>query len=297
MNERNRDGLTEEEFLAKYRPGDYERPSFTADMLLFTADRIENSNLRNDDTKELKILLIKRNNHPFIHKWALPGGFVDIAESVEQAAYRELAEETNITGVYLEQLYTFSNPPRDPRMRVISTAHLALIPMDSVKPVAGDDAEDVAWFTIKRTLIENGASLRKYSLVISNRALNLSYQYQVEESLTSNGIVPTKHTLVTPVSEQDNRLAFDHVEEINMALDRLKNKVEYTPIVFNLLPPKFTLNEVQDLYELILGYPLVKQNFRVKIKKYVEELDEYQNHVGHRPAKLYQLRNLNLSEL
>lgn len=294
---RNKDGLTEAEFLAQYKPRNYEKPSVTVDMLLFTVDRLKNTNLRNDAAKELKILLIKRKNHPYIHKWALPGGFVGIDESVLQAAYRELAEETSITGIYLEQLFTFSEPKRDPRMRIISTSHLALIPMGSVKPVAGDDAEDVAWFTIRKQLIEDQDSLRSYSLTISNNDLGITYRYRVDETLTQNGIVPVKESVVTPENPEDNGLAFDHIEQINMALVRLKNKIEYTPVVFNLLPDKFTLNEIQELYELILGYPLVKQNFRVKIKKYVEELNEYQNNVGHRPAKLYRLKQLNLSEV
>ena len=129
----NKNGLTEEEFLASYNPGDYERPSNTADMLLFTIGEKENIDVRKDKEKELKILLIKRKDHPDIHKWALPGGFVNINEDLESAAYRELEEETNIKNVYMEQLYTFGAVNRDPRMRIVSTAYMALIDKRNIK--------------------------------------------------------------------------------------------------------------------------------------------------------------------
>lgn len=135
MELRNKDGLTEKEFLERYKPGDYERPSVTVDMLLFTVDNKEQEDYRKLPEKELKLLLIKRKDHPYMGKWAIPGGFVDINEAVETAVYRELKEETNIDNVYMEQLYTFGDEEddkygrkkRDPRMRVISVSHMALV--------------------------------------------------------------------------------------------------------------------------------------------------------------------------
>lgn len=136
---KNKNGLTEKEFLAQYNPGHYERPSVTVDMLLFGMSK---------DLKGLKLLLIKRNNHPYIDCYALPGGFVDIKESAYTAACRELEEETGLKDIYMEQLYTMSQPDRDPRMRVIDIAYMTLIPIDGMKPQAGDDASEALWFDI-----------------------------------------------------------------------------------------------------------------------------------------------------
>ncbi|MDO5154708.1 MAG: NUDIX domain-containing protein [Eubacteriales bacterium] len=293
MNElRNEQGLTETEFLAAYQPGDYERPSNTVDMLLFTIDDKHMDDVRKDKEKELKVLLIKRRNHPDIHKWALPGGFVDIDENIDVAAYRELQEETNITNVYMEQLYTFGDVGRDKRMRVISIAHMALIPPDSVKPIAGDDAEDVAWFTVEKRKDSN----LEEQLILTNEELNLKYVYKVENTIRKNGVV----SVATPsiiASEENNKIAFDHIEIINMGIDRLRNKVEYVPIAFNLVPEKFTLNDIQKVYEVILGRKLVKQNFRKWIDRFVEELPEKQVSVGHRPATLYRYKEKHIDNI
>ena len=284
-NTLSKEGLTEEEFLRSYNPGDYERPSNTVDMLLFTVDDKEIDSIRKDKEKELKVLLIKRNNHPDIHKWALPGGFVNIDEDLDKAAYRELEEETNVRNVYMEQLYTYGKVNRDKRMRVISIAHMALIPKESVKPIAGDDAEDVAWFTVEKNRISDNQD----EIVISNEELNLRYCYTVDIEYKKNGVVSVPITNIH-ATEDNDKIAFDHIEMINQGIDRLRNKVEYVPIAFNLVPPKFTLNEIQQVYEVILGKKLVKQNFRKWVDKFVEELEEKQGEVGHRPATLYKYK-------
>lgn len=285
---RNKDGLTEEEFLAAYRPKDYERPSNTVDMLLFTiADEVSDS-IRKDKEKQMKVLLIKRKNHPDIHKWALPGGFVDIDEDIETAAYRELEEETGVTNVYMEQLFTYGKVGRDKRMRVVSIAHMALIPQESIKPIAGDDAEDVAWFTVEKISVSN----TQQQIILSNEDLDLRYIYTVDVVYKKNGVVSVPITDIKAMQENGG-IAFDHIEMINAGIDRLRNKVEYVPIAFNLVPEKFTLNEIQKVYEVILGKKLVKQNFRKWVDKFVEELNEKQEEVGHRPATLYRYKEKN----
>lgn len=294
---RNADGLTEKEFLEQYKPADYERPSVTVDMLLFTVDSKPTSNIRVNSKGELKILMIKRKNHPYIHKWALPGGFVDINENVTDAAYRELKEETNIDGVYMEQLFTFGDVGRDPRMRVISASHMALVPKDSVKPVAGDDAEEVAWFTVDKKCISETENERTSKLYLHNESSGQCSSYTIKETVEINGKIPIIKSEVIVDSEEHNVIAFDHIKQINMALDRLRNKVEYTPIAFNLLPEEFSMSDVQDIYEILLSRELVKQNFRVKIAKYIEESDKKQDKVGHRPAKLYKLKKLNINSI
>ena len=285
---RNKDGLTEEEFLAVYRPGDYERPSNTVDMLLFTVvDKVSDS-IRKDKEKQMKVLLIKRRNHPDIHKWALPGGFVEINEDIEKAAYRELEEETGVTNVYMEQLFTYGKVGRDKRMRVISISHMALIPQESIRPIAGDDAEDVAWFTVEKKEVSD----KKHQIIIRNEELRLCYEYMVDITYKKNGVVSVPITDIH-ANDENRGIAFDHIEMINAGIDRLRNKVEYVPIAFNLVPEKFTLNEIQKVYEVILGKKLVKQNFRKWVDKFVEELDEKQEEVGHRPATLYRYKEKN----
>jgi len=285
---RNKDGLTEEEFLAAYRPGDYERPSNTVDMLLFTVvDKVSDS-IRKDKEKQMKVLLIKRRNHPDIHKWALPGGFVEINEDIEKAAYRELEEETGVTNVYMEQLFTYGKVGRDKRMRVISISHMALIPQESIRPIAGDDAEDVAWFTVEKKEVSD----KKHQIIIRNEELRLCYEYMVDITYKKNGVVSVPITDIH-ANDENRGIAFDHIEMINAGIDRLRNKVEYVPIAFNLVPEKFTLNEIQKVYEVILGKKLVKQNFRKWVDKFVEELDEKQEEVGHRPATLYRYKEKN----
>lgn len=133
--------LDEIAFLKNYNPRHYECPAVTADILVFTMV-----------SDKLHVLLIRRKNHPFKDYWAIPGGFVNIDESVEEAAYRELEEETGAKDIYLEQLYTFSDVNRDPRMRVISVAYIALVAADKLSLQAGDDAADVRWFEVNSLL-------------------------------------------------------------------------------------------------------------------------------------------------
>ena len=146
---RDKNGLTEEEYLCAYRPGDYEKPSVAVDMVIFTAMAEENENYRKLPEKELKILLIKRGGHPYLGSWALPGGFVEPDETTEQAAARELEEETGIKDIYLEQLYTFSDPGRDPRTWVMSCSYIALVDSSKLDVKAGDDADRAEWFSIE----------------------------------------------------------------------------------------------------------------------------------------------------
>ena len=249
----NKDGLTEEEFLRQYSPGNYERPSVTVDMLLFTVVDKVVEDIRKLNEKELRILLIKRKEHPYIGEWAIPGGFVNINESIEEAAHRELKEETNIDNIYMEQLATFGDVGRDPRMRVISTAYMALVPNKNLNPIAGDDAENVAWFTIKRGEITEREQGISFNLILENKEENILISYKIIEKYSYSGVTKTKEVLYTVNKESNNEIAFDHVKIINMALDRLKNKVEYTSIAFNLVDEYFTMADIQSIYEILLN--------------------------------------------
>lgn len=248
---KNAKGLTEAQFLASYKPGNYEKPSVTVDMLIFTID---------EKLKNLKILLIQRKDHPFINCWAFPGGFIKMNESAYESACRELKEETGLENVYMEQLYTMSKPDRDPRMRIIDIAYMAFIPQREVN--AGDDAKDAKWFDI--TFTEN-------SLELYNSENNVSINYSLEEKVFRNGIIQLINYI--PISKSEERLAFDHAELLLEGLTRLRNKVNYTDIAFNLLPEEFTLPDLQRVYEVILGQTLYKANFRDKVKEKITELD------------------------
>jgi 8-oxo-dGTP diphosphatase len=215
---------------------EYPRPALTSDCIIFGFDNFD-----------LTILLIERAHEPFKNKWALPGGFVDMNETTETGALRELYEETGLKNVFIEQLYTFSDVDRDPRGRVVSVAYYALIKLDEYSIHAGDDAGDANWF---------------------------------------------------PVNDLPE-LAFDHHKIIEVALQRLKGKIRYQPIGFELLPPMFTLTQLQNLYETILQRELDKRNFRKKILKMnlLIPMDEKQKNVAHKAARFYKFDKQKYEEL
>lgn len=279
VNLRNKDGLNEQEFLSSYKPRDYERPSNTVDMLLFTVD--DEAVQAKDPNKVLKLLLIKRGNHPYMGCFAIPGGFVNIDEALSSACYRELKEETNVENVYFEQLKTFGdNVKRDPRMRVISTVYMALADKTNIKPVAGDDADEAKWFTVKKNFVSSDRSgkdkVDTYNITLTSDDGNIKIGYLVVEKNVKKGIVPTIESSYDPLNWSENELAFDHIEIVDYAIETLKNKIEYTPIAFNLLPKYFTLIEVQKVYEAILNVPkeLSRAGFQRKIKKMVVKTNQ-----------------------
>jgi len=286
---RNRQGLTEEQFLEAYDADKYQKPSVTTDMLIFTvADKMKKS-YRKLPEKELKLLLIKRGDHPYMGQWALPGGFVKIDESLDEAASRELKEETNMEGIYMEQLYTWGDVSRDPRTRVISVSYMSLVDSSALDIQAGDDAEDAKWFTVscklqqeQKTETEKGYTLQKvYDLHLTGE----------KEALTAS--IKTVKTVEGRVTRTDwdvtgsNAIAFDHAKIIVYGIERLRNKIEYTDIAFSLMPERFTLTELQQVYEVILDTALLKANFRRKTSGMVVETDEYTKDAGHRPSKLF----------
>jgi 8-oxo-dGTP diphosphatase len=206
----------------------------TVDIVIFTIQ-----------SGELRVLLVKRAAPPFQGQFAIPGGFVHEGESLEQAAIRELREETGVAEIYLEQLYSFGDPKRDPRGRVITVAYFALIAADYPLE-AGTDAAEADWWPFDR---------------------------------------------LPP-------LAFDHGKILHYALERLRNKLEYTTVGFQLLPEKFTMTELQEAYETILGKKLDKRNFRRKLAllKILKPLSEYRRG-GQRPAQLHKFQAARFEKL
>ncbi|MEK3887984.1 NUDIX hydrolase [Bacillus sp. FSL K6-3431] len=289
----NETSTSEQRFLKTYNPEHYERPSVTVDMLLFTVARGEQQNYRKLPNMELKILLIKRGKHPFKNQWALPGGFVQMDESLEDAAYRELKEETNVEDVYLEQLYTWGNVDRDPRTRIISVSYLALVDHKKLTISSGDDAEEAEWFNAslkmqkeEKKMMEDGFVKKEiFLLTLKNEEITMTADVVVNR--VKSGKVENVHTEIT----LSDGIAFDHAKIIVYALDRLRNKIQYTDIVFTLMPDSFTLTELQKVYETILDKKLIKANFRRKVSHMVMETNEYTTDAGHRPSQLFSFKN------
>ncbi|MFS0557376.1 NUDIX hydrolase [Brevibacillus sp. 179-C9.3 HS] len=285
----NKRGQTEQEYLEAYDVSQFERPSVTVDMLVFTVmDELE-ENYRKLSPKSLKILLVKRGEHPYMGQWALPGGFVILGESLEEAARRELLTETNVDDIYLEQLYTWGDAGRDPRTWVISTSYMALVDSSSLQLQAGDDAEEAEWYRIEdrwlretKTATKEGSITEKWlELRLVHESEELSATIKITKTVTGRTVRETREIVET------NNIAFDHAKIIQYALERLRNKIEYTDIAFALMPELFTLSDLQQVYEVILGRELLAAAFRRKVADKVLETNQYRKHAGHRPSKYF----------
>ena len=197
-------GLTEEEFLSRYQPRDYERPSVTVDMLIFAVDK---------SGENRRLLLIKRKNHPYLGCWALPGGFVEMKEALREAAARELEEETGVKGMRLEQLYTFGEVERDPRTRIISVAYMAVVEDEELSVQAGDDAAEAAWFRVWKEEGENGECI-----FLESAEAGVRFAYAVHKEAQAGG-----ERRCRPMFDiqEERGLAFDHIEAVRMGLERL----------------------------------------------------------------------------
>ena len=217
---------------------EFERPGLTVDCVIFGLDL---------DEESLKVMLIERDLEPFSGVWAVPGGFVRRGETLMEAATRELNEETGINDVFLEQLFTFGDPKRDPRGWVVSVAYYALVSPEKHQIHAATDARQAKWFPVT--------------------------------SLPA--------------------LAFDHKEILATALERVRGKLTYAPVGFELLPQKFTIKQLQKLYEIVLGRELDNRNFRKKIfaMDVLRELGEMQKGVPHRAARLYKFDERKYNQL
>lgn len=197
--------------------------------------------------QQLQLLLIRRKNPPFENMWALPGGFVLDHESLENAVERELKEETGVSINYLEQLYTFGAPDRDPRFRTVSVSYYGLVKPSGFTLQADTDADEAQWFDVKK--------------------------------------LPS--------------LAFDHKKIIQLALQRLRNKLRYEPVGFELLDTKFLFSDLEKLYTTILGQEIDRRNFRKKIMglSLLTDLEEQVSQGKGRPATRYKFDKKRYNEL
>jgi 8-oxo-dGTP diphosphatase len=235
--------MTEQDFLQTYNPQTFEHPSVAVDVALLTVQN-----------KELKTLLLLRHEHPYRDFWTLPGGFVGIEESLEDAAVRILKQKAGLEDVFLEQLYTFGSPERDPRMRVISVAYYALVSFEKLSSL---------------------------------------------ENTTLATLHEVKGKLELRLEGQPIQLGFDHLEILHVVLQRLRGKLEYAPLGYELLPKHFTLRELQDVHETILGRKLNKDSFRRRMLASGELVATGKMETGRefRPAEKYRRRKKGVENL
>ncbi|MBI5446831.1 MAG: NUDIX domain-containing protein [Deltaproteobacteria bacterium] len=231
----------ERDFLAAYDAAAYPHPSVTVDVALVTAA-----------ARRLRALLVRRHEPPCSGTWALPGGFVGMAESPDEAAVRVLEAKVGLRDVYLEQLYTFGAPNRDPRTRVITIAYYALVDVSRLEGLTG--------------------------LEHSLAALRVPWEGERGGPVDALG----KGGKSLP-------LAFDHADILGLVVKRLRGKLNYTPVGFQLLPPEFTLRHLQEVHETILGHRVNKDSFRRRMlaSGLLTPTGESEGVVGHRPAALY----------
>ena len=267
---------SEKEFLNDYDVNKYDRPSVTSDVILFSVSDGSQTNYRKLKQKYFSVLLVKRKNYPFKDKWCLPGGFIGMNETSEEAARRVLKDETNLHDVFLEQLYTFDDINRDPRTRVISITSMGLVDKNKLNDSLFENA---SWFNV--TSLEDEKS---YHVTLDNG--NETIKFVVGKTLKEK----TTDRYRFDVLENDS-LAFDHPKAIIAGMERLKNKITYTDIIFNMMSEYFTLGELQQVYEVILGRKLLDPAFRRIIANKVEKTDKVKTGEGHRPSVLFKYKN------
>lgn len=227
--------MTEQEFLKKYDHTQYDKPSVAVDPVLFTIQ-----------DGVLQVLMTRRSEHPCEGCLALPGVFVGMNETLDEAAQRALRQKTGLCDIYLEQLYTWGELSRDPRMRIISVSYYALVPSERIRLPEDDD------------------SIRLYP---------------AEEIISMT-----------------EGVAFDHSRIVAYGRERIRSKVSWSDIAFSLVPEEFTLPQLQKVYEILLGQPLYKANFRKKIADKIVGTDKMTSGDAHRPSRFYRRRTEEASE-
>ncbi len=266
---------SEEEFLKAYDPDAFEKLSMTTDILILSVSDEVQSNYRKSNKKYMSVLLVKRDDYPFKDKWCLPGGFLDVKEDLEDCPKRILARETGLHDIYLEQLYTFGGLNRDPRMRIVSSSYMALVDKNRLNEKLSDNA---SWFNIQYfeeednvlVILDNGTETLKFKIKkILREKTTDRYKFEIEEN---------------------NDIAFDHPLVIWSGIERLKNKINYTDVVFNMMPELFALGDLQQVYEVILNKKLLDPAFRRIIADKVEKTEFVQTGAGHRPSALFRYK-------
>lgn len=266
----------EKAFLSSYHLEDYPRPSVTSDIAVFSLRNGIQSSYRHEPMKKLCILLIKRGNPPYQDCWALPGGFLQPGETMEECAGRELREETGADVHLLRHIGIFSEPERDPRGWIISNAFLSVLSegkRQKMKIQGGDDAVSAVWFDVEFSHI-GGRDI----LMLEHEEIILSAELEA---------IRNPFDMCEFRITENHGLAFDHAKMIASAVTCLRKEAERFQLIFDFLPDTFTLTELQKVQEAVTGQPTLAANFRRKAADYVAETDELTQGAGHRPARLY----------
>ena len=273
--------LEEQKFLELYSDSEYEKPSVTVDAVVLRLFDEVSTNYRKLPEKKLQVFLTKRNYSPYINTYSIVGTFINLDYELAESMKKCVHKKVGLENYYYEQLFTFGEKSRDPRTRVLSVSYMLLTNSNA-------KIENGEWFDIdiKENIIskeqtQNGYYIKKQiSITLSNSDTKL------ENTLT---LCLSKHNLdeCKEFNIDTTTLAFDHIKMIYFALERLKNKLEYTDIIFSLLPKEFTLTELKNSYEVILGEKLLDANFRRKTAKYVSPTNQYVTGKGHRSSRLY----------
>ena len=267
---------TEEEFLKNYDSSMFEKLSMTTDIVILSVSSKDSSNYRKTDKKMMSVLLVKRDSYPYKEKWCLPGGFLNPKEeTLAECARRILKRETNLSNIYLEQLYTFDRIDRDPRMRIVSTAYVALIDKNRLT----EQVENASWFDIIE--LEEKNNVVKITMTNGEEIIDFSIKKILREKTTDRYDFKTV---------ENEKLAFDHDLVILTGIERIRNKVNYTDIVFNMMPEYFTLGELQQVYEVILNKKLLDPAFRRIIAKKTVKTTKMKTGEGHRPSYLFKYK-------
>ena len=268
---------TEEEFLKDYDPKAFDQLSMTADILLISVSDQEQTNYRKTSKKMMSILLVKRDDFPYKGKWCLPGGFLNPkTETLAECAKNVLKRETNLSNIYLEQLYTYDAIDRDPRTRVVSTSYIALVDKNKLTDMINKNA---SWFDV--VLLEEKNNIVDITLDNGTETIHLAIKKELREKTTD------RYRFVEAKNED---IAFDHALVILAGIERLRNKLNYTDIVFNMMPEYFTLGELQQVYEVILNKKLLDPAFRRIIVSKVEKTNKMKTGEGHRPSVLFKYK-------
>lgn len=268
---------TEEEFLKDYDPKAFDQLSMTADIILISVSDQEQTNYRKTSKKMMSILLVKRDDFPYKGKWCLPGGFLNPkTETLEECAKNVLKRETNLSNIYLEQLYTYDAIDRDPRTRVVSTSYIALVDKNRLTDMINPNA---CWFDV--VLLEEKNNIVDITLDNGVDTIHLSIKKELREKTTDR---------YRFVALKNDDLAFDHALVILAGIERLRNKLNYTDIVFNMMPEYFTLGELQQVYEVILNKKLLDPAFRRIIANKVVKTNKMKTGEGHRPSALFKYK-------
>lgn len=272
----------EKQFLAAYDINKYNRPSVATDIVAMTIRGKRTKNYRSPSQNRLSLLLIKRGEHPYMNRWALPGGFLRPGESVEHCAQRELFEETGLNTGAMHALGCFSEPGRDPRGWIISNAFLSVVPKEDNVLTYGNDAIDARWFDLEFQSTGNQFIMTfTCDKIILHAKLTISKNAFEQLSFEVN----------------ENDMAFDHAKIIATALKGLQREYGLRELAFAFLPIEFTIAELQKVHELLTGTPILTANFRRKIKPYLTESERSTEGNGHRPAQLFRRKTTLLNEL